>query len=223
MCGRYSLACDVEDLVEVFDVPLPSFDHVPRYNIAPTQLAPVVARDRKGRRMGLMRWGLIPFWAKDPSIGNRQINARSETAARSPAFKEAFARRRCLVPADGFYEWAVEGGRKQPYWISSPGRLLSFAGLWDRWKPADGEPVYSFAILTTDATPALQAVHDRMPVIVGTHDREAWLDSTAEPAELAALMRRRSDMLLEARKVSTWVNKPDHDDPACVEPVDDVT
>jgi putative SOS response-associated peptidase YedK len=221
MCGRYSLASDVEELVEVFDVPLPAFDHIPRYNIAPTQLAPVVAQDRRGRRMGLMRWGLIPFWAKDPAIGNRQINARSETAARRPAFKDAFARRRCLVPADGFYEWAAERGRKQPYWISSPGQLLSFAGLWDRWKPGEGEPVYSFTILTRDATPELRAIHDRMPVIVDAHDRDAWLDRSTEPAELAALMGRRSDPLLAPRRVSTWVNKPDNDDPTCVEPVDD--
>lgn len=223
MCGRYSLASDVEELVEVFDVPLPAFEHVPRYNIAPTQLAPVVARDRRGRRMGLMRWGLIPFWAKDPAIGSRQINARSETAARRPAFKDALARRRCLVPADGFYEWALEAGRKQPYWISSPGQLLSFAGLWDRWKPGEGEPVYSFTILTREATPELRAVHDRVPVIVGPPDRERWLDRSTGSAELAALMDRSSDPPLAARRVSTWVNDPDHDDPSCVEPLDEAS
>ena len=219
MCGRYTLATDLEELIEVFEVPPVLFTHEPSYNIAPTQMAPVVAEDKEGRRMGLMRWGLIPTWAKDPAIGNRQINARSETVRTRPAFRDAFVRRRCLVPADGFYEWQRTDGPRRPFWIHpADGSLLGFAGLWERWRPPEGVEVYSFTILTTDASDSVRPFHDRMPVILCPSDRPAWLSRDSDPETLTALLRPYAKDL-DAREVSTWVNRPDHDDSTCVEPV----
>lgn len=221
MCGRYTLATGLDELIEVFDVPDAAFPHEPRYNIAPTQQAPVVARDRRGRRMGLMRWGLIPFWAEDPAIGNRQINARSESAARKPAFREAFRRRRCLVPADGFYEWARSEGPKRPYWIHpGHGGLMAFAGLWDRWRNAQGTPIHSFTILTRPANDRVRSIHDRMPVIVPPSTWERWLDRDLDTSGAVRLLDGMEAPDLVAREVSTWVNKPEHDDPSCVEALD---
>ena len=221
MCGRYTLATDLEELIEVFEVPPTLFAHQPRYNIAPTQTAPVVAQDRKGRRMGLMRWGLIPYWAKDPAIGNRHINARSETVRERPAFRDAFSRRRCLVPADGFYEWQRADGPRRPFWIHPvDGAPLSFAGLWERWRPPDGDDVFSFTILTTDASDPVRPVHDRMPAIIPPSEREVWLSRDSDPETLTALLGPYAEGL-QAREVSTWVNRPDHDDPTCIEPTDE--
>lgn len=219
MCGRYSLTTDLEELIEVFEVPSVLFAHEPRYNIAPTQSAPVVAEDRKGRRMGLMRWGLIPYWAKDPAIGNRQINARSETARTRPAFRDAFVRRRCLVPADGFYEWQRTDGPRRPYWLHpGDGSVLGLAGLWERWRRSEGEDVYSFTILTTDASDSVRPIHDRMPVILPRSEWPVWLSRDSDPEALTSLLRP-STAMLRAREVSTWVNRPDHEDPTCIEPV----
>ena len=154
MCGRYSLTTPEDHLVEVFDVPPVTFDYRARYNIAPSQNVPVVASDRRGTRLGLLRWGFVPAWADDVSIGSRMINARAESLLDKAAFKRACVSRRCLVPADGFYEWAAEGGRKVPYWIHSPDREpMGFAGIWERWHLRGREPVFSMAIITVDARP----------------------------------------------------------------------
>lgn len=217
MCGRYSLTTPVDDLVEVFDVPPVAFEYKPRYNIAPTQDVPVVASDRRGTRLGLLRWGLVPYWADDPSIGSRMINARSETLLKKPAFKEAAVSRRCLVPADGFYEWAKEGDRKVPYWIHSPdGEPLAFAGLWERWHPRGPEPVYSMAIITVDANDGIRHLHHRMPAIIPAADRRAWLD-TDTPVEDALSLLKPYEGGLDAYPVSTLVNSPANDVPECLE------
>ena len=218
MCGRYTLSTPMDDLVEVFDVAPVTFDHEPRYNIAPTQYAPVVASDRRGTRMGLMRWGLVPSWAKDPSIGSRMINARAETLRSKPAFKEAVVARRCLVPADGFYEWVVEESGKVPYWIHASDRApLSLAGLWERWEGRGQESMYSFTIITVDPNEAVRPLHDRMPAIVPQSERATWLDKRVR-TENALEILRPYEGELASYPVSTLVNSPANDVPECIEP-----
>ncbi len=219
MCGRYSLATPEDDLVEVFDVPPLTFDYHARYNIAPTQDVPVVASDRRGTRLGLLRWGLVPAWADDPSIGARMINARAESLLDRPAFKEAAVARRCLVPADGFYEWAKEGDHKVPYWIHAPGREpMGLAGIWERWDPRGSEPVYSMAIITVDANDGIRHLHDRMPAIIPAADRTTWLDA-GTPIRDALSLLEPYEGALDAYPVSTLVNSPANDVPECIEPV----
>jgi len=221
VCGRYTLTTPLDELLAVFDVPDVGFRHEPRYNIAPTQNAPVLARDEEGRKMGLMRWGLVPFWADDPGIGNRMINARSETASRKPAFRAAFRRRRCLVPADGFYEWRREGDAKVPYWIHRPDRRpFTMAGLWERWEPDEGEPLFTYTILTRDARPDLEALHARMPVLLSGERRDAWLDRDAGTDELNDLLEPEPEEELTFHPVSRIVNSPSNDSEACVRPLD---
>ncbi|HSM03250.1 MAG TPA: SOS response-associated peptidase [Longimicrobiales bacterium] len=217
MCGRYSLATPPDELVEVFEVDHAALgDWIPRYNIAPTQSAPVILADGEGRRrLGSMQWGLVPFWADDPSIGNRMINARSESAAGKPAFKEAWARRRCVVPADGFYEWraAPGGGPKTPFWIHrSDGVPLALAGLWERWRQPDGGRLHTFTILTRRASPWMAPLHDRMPVLLAPDQVQPWLT-------FAGALPDPSDPALEAVEVSRLVNAPANDEPGCVEPL----
>ena len=215
MCGRYTLAAHADELVETFGVPPPEFDFGPRYNIAPSQQAPVVAEDRRGRRIGLLTWGLVPGWADEPGSGI--INARAESVADKPSFRDAFERRRCLVPADGFYEWRKEGSAKIPYWIHPRGGgLLSFAGIWERWIRPGAEPRHTFAILTTDASEDVAPIHDRMPVLILASDRDRWLDRSADPRALLGLLRPAPSGSLACREVSTRVNRPADDDPGLI-------
>lgn len=219
MCGRYTLAAATSELVEALDVPMPDFELVARYNIAPGQDAPVVAEDRRGRRMGLLTWGLVPGWMDEPS--KPLINARSESVLERPSFREAFGRRRCLVPADGFYEWREEGGRNVPFWIHPEGGgLLSFAGIWERWSRPGAEARHTFAILTMPSSPALAEVHDRMPVVIAEKDREAWLDRGTDVEGALALLRGGPVPSYELRPVSTRVNRPTDDDAGLIEPVE---
>ncbi len=209
MCGRYTLTAGGDELVETFHVPELSFELRPRYNVAPGQDCPLVAVDRKGRRMGLMSWGFEPA-DRAPDRGG-WINARSESVMRRAAFREAFRRRRCLVPADGFYEWRREAGMKTPYWFHAPDRgLFSFAGIWEG---------RTFAILTTEANEDVGAVHDRMPVLVAPDDRDAWLDREATVERLRRIMAPAPAGTLASHPVSRRVNRPDDDDPSLVEPV----
>jgi putative SOS response-associated peptidase YedK len=219
MCGRYTLAANADELVEAFDVPPPTFELRPRYNVAPTQVVPVVAEDRHGRRMGRLTWGLVPAWADEPGPGI--INARAESVAEKPSFREAFERRRCLVPADGFYEWKKEGGAKVPYWIhSADGGILSFAGIWERWSRPGAEPRHTFAILTTDASEDVAWIHDRMPVVVAPADRRRWLARSSDPRALLGLLQPAPAGTLVSHAVSTRVNRPSEDDAALIEPVE---
>jgi len=216
VCGRYVLASPAETIAEHFHLlALPAY--APRYNIAPTQDALVVRATVAGAREAvLLRWGLIPFWAKEPSIGNRMINARAEGIAGKPAFRTPFRRRRCLVPADGFYEWQrVASGRKQPYLVRLPSRRpFAMAGLWDLWRPAAGDAIATFTIITTAANDALRAIHDRMPVLVAPADYGEWL---ASPDPSALLEPWRGEAL-ETVPVGVRVNDVRNDDPALLEP-----
>lgn len=212
MCGRYSLTTPVEALRALFRFEeRPNLP--PRWNIAPTQTAPVVIEEG-GRRLVPMRWGLVPFFAKDTSIGNRLINARSESAARLPAFRAAFRRRRCLVLADGFYEWQKRGREKQPYRIARRDRgPFAMAGLWECWGE---EELLSFTILTTAANDVVAPLHDRMPVIVPEALHATWLDPESDATPLL-VPNAGND--LEAYPVSRRVNNPRNDDAACIEPL----
>ena len=218
MCGRYTLSANADELVEAFDVPTPTFDPVPRYNIAPGQLAPVVAADRRGRRMGLLTWGLVPGWVDEPGEG--MINARVESVGERPSFRQAIERRRCLVAASGFYEWKREQGAKVPYWIHpAAGGVISFAGIWERWSRPGAESRHTFAILTTEANADVALLHDRMPVIVAGADRSAWLDRAIGCEGALALLRGVAPGVLASRTVSTRVNRTAEDDAGLIERV----
>lgn len=220
MCGRYSVGVTPEELEDVFEARVSDALQLPRWNVAPTQDAPVVAVSRSGeRRIVPLRWGLVPHWATDSSVGARHINARAETVETTPAFRDAFARRRVLVPADGFYEWSAGAGRKQPWWIHHVrGGLLAFAGVRESWRPRDGEPLRSFTILTTAPNATVAPLHERMPVVLEPKDWATWLDPDAPLERVRALLRPAPEGLLEARAVSPLVNRVDNDGPRCVEP-----
>lgn len=221
MCGRYTLSTPPELLAEHF-----ALDAVPtgldaRYNIAPSQEVPVIVRvEGRGRHLERMRWGLVPGWAQDPSIGHRLINARAETAATKPAFRSAFRKRRCLIPADGFYEWQRIDRTKQPYWIArADGAPLAFAGLWEHWEAADGHTVIdSCTILTCAALPPVSQLHSRMPVILPPTAYTAWLDPARGPDALQALLQPTGTDALQVRRVSREVNNPRNDYDALIAP-----
>ena len=219
MCGRYTLTVPLSNLVDTFQVEPPEFDYVPRFNIAPTQKVPVVAQDSRGRRMGLLQWGLVPSWADDPSMGSRLINARWETVGEKPSFRSAFRRRRCLVPADGFFEWKKEGEGKTPYWIHRADREpLAFAGLWEGWEPREGDPLFTFTILTTEAIPEIREIHPRMPLVLPPSDWDRWMDSETDTQGLSRILQEYRGPSLAAFPVSTRVNTPRNDDPSLIEP-----
>jgi len=222
MCGRYTLRTALNQLALHFGL-----DSVPilrpRYNIAPTQAVPVVRAAEGGRREWVeLRWGLIPGWSKQSPVGPPLINARSETAADKPTFRAAFRQRRCLLPADGFYEWQRIGSRRQPFHIHrADDGPLGFAGLWERWFDAGGKPVESCTILTTAANELLRPLHERMPVILEADDYAAWLDpAVTEPAELQRLLASAAAEELVITPVSTRVNSITHDDAACLAPAE---
>ncbi len=219
MCGRFLLTSPVDALRRLFGV-VDSPNFPARYNIAPTQDSAVVRLNAEGgRELVLMRFGLVPSWAKGLSIGASLINARSDGVAAKPSFRAAFRQRRCLVPADGFYEWkpGAAKGPKQPYLIRRADRApFAFAGLWERWQ-GEGQTIHSFCIVTTDANRALAPIHHRMPVILDPDDYAAWLDPKYDRAQ--ALLLPARDDLLRAIPVSTRVNAVRNDDPACIEPL----
>ncbi len=221
MCGRYTLGTTPARLAETFalsDAP----EFAPRYNIAPTQIAPVVVATPQGRRLELRRWGLVPFWAKDPKIGSRMINARAESLAEKPAFRSAFRRQRCLVPADGFYEWKPAGRRKQPHHVRrADSRPFAMAGLFDTWHAGQPDAIASFTIVTTDANALLRPIHDRMPVILAPASWKDWLDADTPLARLGALLAPPDPAGFEAYPVTTLVNSPAVDDARCREPASD--
>lgn len=225
MCGRYSLTLPPEAMSRLFRTTGALPNLAPRYNIAPTQDSAVVRLRLDGsRELALMRWGLVPPWSEGPQGAYSMINARAETVADKPAFRSAFRRRRCLVPADGFYEWRKEGRGKQPYHIRlEGGAAFAFAGLWERWEGREGAAhrvVESFTIVVTEANALLRPIHDRMPVVLAESDYDAWLDTEGTDAEAAkALLRPFAPEEMEAYAVATRVNSPRYDDPACIEPL----
>ncbi len=223
MCGRFTLRTPANLLVERFMLDSTP-DLAPRYNIAPTQdVAVVRATPEAGRQLALLRWGLIPSWAKDPKIGNRMINARGESVAEKPSFRSAFKRRRCLVLADGYYEWRKIGKAKQPYWIHMQDeRPFGLAGLWETWRGGDDDIVESCTIITTSANELTKKIHDRMPVILDDADYELWLDPSVQDRQLVEpLLRPYDDGEMTFDPVSTVVNSPKNDRAECIEPVDD--
>lgn len=221
MCGRYTLISIKEIIADEFHLPLDELREIKaRYNIAPSQTVPVLLRDPEPV-VPLVRWGLIPSWAKDEAIGSRLINARSETLREKPAFRGLYKKQRCLIPADGFYEWKKEGRVKTPHYIRlKSGRPFSFAGLWSRWRNPAGDEIKTFTIITCEANAVLAPVHDRMPVILADGEREAWLDPDYE--DLASLSRMLDSYPadeMESYPVSTRVNSPKNESPECIDPV----
>jgi putative SOS response-associated peptidase YedK len=221
VCGRFTLTTPPETLADLFDVrEIP--DVAPRYNIAPRQLVLTVRllRDESSRDGVLLRWGLVPFWARDPSIGDRLINARGESVSEKPSFRRAFRERRCLILADGFYEWQKTEGRKQPYLFRMrDGSPFAFAGLWESWRNAEGEETETCSIITTSSNDLVQEVHGRMPVIVKPDDYAFWLDPENRDEDgLRKVLEPYPADLMEAVRVSRRVNNPKNDDPQCLEP-----
>jgi putative SOS response-associated peptidase YedK len=224
VCGRYRLSRRKQVVEEYFECVSAEPDWNPRYNIAPTQPVPVIRQNPKEpvRGLSLMRWGLIPSWAKDSSAAARMINARSETAATKPAFRDALKFRRCLIPADGFYEWMRTGKAKQPYCFEiGEGELFAFAGLWDRWKDAGGNTVATCSILTTTPNAVTSAVHDRMPVILDPDAYDLWLDpGMTDVVEVSNLLKPFYAGLMRSYPVSTRINSVANDDAECSAPVE---
>ena len=226
MCGRYRLSRRKKIIEEYFETGPWDDDWNPRYNVAPTQPVPVIRQHPKEpvRQISSMRWGLIPHWATDPSIASSTINARSETAADKPAFRDPLKFRRCLIPADGFYEWKRTGSSKQPYCFEvREGELFAFAGLWDGWKNAEGKWVRTCSILTTTPNAVTVKVHDRMPVILDRESYDLWLDPGMQNvAAVSELLKPYDSRLMRSYPISTRINHVVNDDEDCsrhVEPM----
>lgn len=224
MCGRYRLSRRKQLVEEYFDSVSGEEEWTPRYNIAPTQPVPVIRQNPKEpvRELSLMKWGLIPSWAPNPSVAAKMINARSETASTKPAFRDALQSRRCLIPADGFYEWAKTGKVKQPYCFEvNDGELFAFAGIWDRWKDPIGNWVKTCSILTTTPNAVTSAVHDRMPVILDPDGYELWLDPGMNNVTAATdLLKPYDARQMRCYPISTRINRVANDDAECSAPVE---
>ena len=224
MCGRYRLSRRKQIIEECFESAPWDDDWSPRYNIAPTQPVPVIRQNPREpvRELSLVRWGLIPSWAKDASAAARMINARSETAATKPAFRDALKFRRCLIPADGFYEWVRTGKTKQPYCFEvNAGELFAFAGIWDRWWDPSGNAVETCSILTTTPNTVTSAVHDRMPVILDPDSYDLWLDPGMQNVTaISELLKPFDGRLMRCYPVSKRINHVANDDEGCSRPVE---
>jgi putative SOS response-associated peptidase YedK len=216
MCGRYVLEATPEQLQQEFNLTeLPTIES--RYNIAPSQPMAIITNDSP-QELTLVKWGLVPHWSKDPGIGNKMINARSETAAEKPSFRTSFKYRRCLIPASGFYEWRKTDDGKIPQYIYLENQpVFSFAGLWSVWTDPDGGELWTATILTTTASETIKPLHERMPVILPRESRELWLDKEADPAALQSLMKPYDNGTIEYYPVSKAVNKPVNDNPTLIE------
>ena len=223
MCGRFALISPTEKLAKTFQLNQADLStmppSVPRYNIAPTQPVTAVRLDQNGdRELTFFHWGLIPSWSKDMKFGSRLINARSETVAEKPSFRTAFKRRRCIVPADGFFEWQKTDDGKQPmYMYQADGDPFAFAGLWEFWTSPEGDAIQSCTILTTTPNELMAQIHNRMPVILEPEDFQTWLDPGPDPTDAFHLFRAYPAHKMAAYPVSTVVNNPRNDSPACIE------
>lgn len=208
-------------IAELFDCPPPAEEEPPRYNVAPSQPVAAIRQVEGGLQLSWLRWGLVPSWAEDLKVGYKLINARAETVATTPAFRTSFRQHRCLIPADGFYEWQkTEAKKKQPYFIAmKDGKPFAFAGLWERWKDAEGKRIESCTIVTTTANEAVKPIHDRMPVILPAADYAKWLDpKPRDPGELVEMLRPYPAEAMTTRAVGLHVNNARFDDPQCLEP-----
>jgi putative SOS response-associated peptidase YedK len=225
MCGRYVQTSPVEALRAVFDFQGPGLNLAPHWNAAPTQDLPVVRRRDDGQReLVLMRWGLVPYWATDPSVGSRMINARGESVAEKPAFRAAFQSRRCLIPADGFYEWQEnqpDGAPNKPFYVRHKDAMpFAFAGLWEKWSRPEGGILETFAIVNTAATGAMTKIHERIPVVLATSDYAAWLAPTGEKLYL---VKAPPSEWFVVTPIGTHVNNVRNDDERCIAPLDETT
>lgn len=220
MCGRFTRTAEIPEIAVQFGVKEVASDLGPSYNIAPTQdIAVIISEGEK--RLVQVRWGLIPAWADDPKIGNRLINARAETLVEKPSFKNAFRKRRCLIVADGFYEWQKSGTAKKPIYIRlKSGRPFGFAGLYETWTSPDGEEVTTCTIITTEPNELMKPIHNRMPVIVPKDKEDIWLHPDSYEEELVELLEPYPADLMEAYEVSRMVNSPGNNSPECIEPVE---
>lgn len=222
MCGRYTLNQPAQALAQIGIQEIP--DLKPQYNIAPTQMVATILHDPESdrRKLRQLRWGLIPSWAKDPSIGAKMINARSETVAEKPSFRAAFKRRRCLVVADGFYEWQQQEKKKQPFYFRlQDAQPFGFAGLWEQWQSLEGEEIATCTILTTNANELMLSVHHRMPVILHPKDYDLWLNPQFSASDtLQQLLQPYSPEAMTAYPVSTVVNSPKNNNPDCIVPIE---
>lgn len=224
MCGRYTLTVDKDELSERFGCPVVVPDYRPRYNAAPSQLMPVFVDDKGKTRLQMMKWGLVPYWAQDASIGSKLINARAETAAGKPAFRDAFRRRPCLVPADGYYEWMKTGKYKQPMRIVLKSReLFAFAGLWDSWTDEQGKTLFTYTILTTEPAESLCSIHNRMPLILKREDEPFWLNPVLSVSDrIKFLSAIKPADAFEAYEVERLVNSPANDSPELILPLSNI-
>ena len=226
MCGRFVQYSPLQTIQQMLDVGTVSFEVIPNYNVAPTQKIITVIKHNNENKLEKLHWGLVPFWAKDISIGSRMINARAETVSQKPSFRNAFRKRRCLIPADGFYEWKGEKGNKQPYYVSIPsGEPFSFAGLWETWtdKETGEESVYkSCTIITTAASESIREIHHRMPAILDPEFHEKWLNTDIQdPKELQVIINDGIIHNMKYYPVSKLVNSVKNNDPNCIKPVDE--
>ncbi len=219
MCGRFTVV-DWDAVARRFQLSLGGWDLRPRYNVAPTQPVMTIRRDGARNRAEMMRWGLVPPWAKDIRIGSRMINARAETLAERPSFRAAFRRRRCLVAADGFYEWGRQGGRRTPTRFTlESGEPFAFAGIWEMWRQPDGGALLSCAIATTRANEIVAPIHDRMPVILPPEREAMWMDPSVEDTDaLSDLLEPLAAERMTAYEVSTIVNSAANDSQECIMP-----
>lgn len=226
MCGRFVQYSLLQVIQQIFNIDTVSFEVIPNYNVAPTQEILAAVRHDNEIKLEKLHWGLVPFWAKDISIGSGMINARAETVASKPSFRNAFKKRRCLIPANGFYEWKGDKGNKQPYYVFMPsGEPFAFAGLWETWtdKESGEESVYkSCAIITTSASGAIREIHHRMPVILDTKFHEKWLNAQIQdPKKLEIILQKGLIHDMKYYPVSKLVNSVKNNDPNCIKPADE--
>jgi putative SOS response-associated peptidase YedK len=221
MCGRFTLTTDPKAIQQAFDLDNISGELQPRYNIAPSQPVAVIT-NQNPKELTVVKWGLVPSWSKDPAIGNKMINARSETAAEKPSFRSAFKRRRCLIPADGFFEWTKQGKKKVPMYIHlEDNPVFAFAGLWEVWQSPDGSELQTCTILTTEPNDLIRPLHHRMAVILDPDAYDTWLSPDELPADvLMPLMTSYPQERMRVYEVSTQVNSPANDNPSVLEPFD---
>lgn len=222
MCGRFTIVMGYEFLIERYEAEVAQIHNFsPNYNAAPTQLLPVIINGGTNNRLGVMRWGLIPSWAKDPKIAYKMINARAETITEKPAFRGPIRHKRCIIPADSIFEWKREGARKQPFRITmKTADVFSMAGVYDTWKDADGSLVHTFSIITTEPNEFMSEIHDRMPVILRPEDEGLWLDrNVAEPEMLLHLLKPYSADKMRAYPVSPRVGNVKNNDAQLIEEI----
>jgi putative SOS response-associated peptidase YedK len=226
MCGRSSLTINEQELEERFGSTfysdeLERYNPLPNFNIAPTHYLPVIPMDEP-EHFRIMRWGLVPFWAKDDKIGSKMINARIETVMEKPAFRKSLEQRRCLVPLDGYYEWMKSGKQKIPFRITRPDeKVFAVAGMYEKWKQPDGQYLWTFTLITQPAGPSIDHIHDRMPAILGKDQEQTWIDPTLSPAQALELLHPPGGDEIKFYKVSDAVNKVVNNNPELIKPVSD--